>query len=308
MIRRWCLYLAGLLGCLIFLLAYQGWVAWLMLMALLWLPILSLVVSLPAMFTVRAEIKCPETVKMGESAELRAQVRAAMPMPPYRVRIRVENAQAGTYQVLSVGEQLPTEHAAVLHCKPYRCRAYDYLGLFGIPMVKTMPDAVIVWPKPLEMKMPSRMERVLSLGWRPKPGGGFAEQHYMRLYRPGDSANLIHWKLSAKTGKLIVREPMEPILRKIVVSMDLMGTLEELDRKFGRLLWVGQYLFDQELPFELRVTTGTELAVFSICTQKELHRAVRLLMHAPLAGSAGELEGTTASVWHCHIGGEPDEA
>lgn len=308
MIRRWCLYLAGLLGCLIFLLAYQGWVAWLMLMALLWLPLLSLLISLPAMLTLRAEIKCPEIVTVGETAELRAQVRAAMPMPPYRVRVRAENAQAGTYQILSVGEQLPTEHTAVLHCKPYRCRAYDYLGLFGIPMVKTMPDAVIVWPKPLEMKMPSRMERVLSLGWRPKPGGGFAEQHDMRLFRPGDSANLIHWKLSAKTGKLIVREPMEPILRKIVVSMDLMGTPEELDRKLGRLLWVGQYFLGQEFSFELRVATGKELAIFPISTAKELHRGIRLLMHAPLAESEAALEGLTPWVWHCHIGGEPDEA
>ena len=53
MIRRWCLYLAVMLGLIVFYIAYQKWMAWLLLLAVLWLPAFSLLVSLPAMLTVR---------------------------------------------------------------------------------------------------------------------------------------------------------------------------------------------------------------------------------------------------------------
>ncbi|MBR2633811.1 MAG: DUF58 domain-containing protein, partial [Lentisphaeria bacterium] len=43
---------------------------------------------------------------------------------------------------------------------------------------------------------------------RPKPGGGYGENYEIRQYRPGDNLNQIHWKLSAKVGDLMLREPM----------------------------------------------------------------------------------------------------
>ena len=43
---------------------------------------------------------------------------------------------------------------------------------------------------------------------KPKHGGGYAEEHELREYRPGDMVNSIHWKLSSKTDKVIVREPL----------------------------------------------------------------------------------------------------
>ena len=46
--KRWFVYLMALLGCLVFYLAYQQWVSWLLLMGVLFLPIVSLLFSIPA--------------------------------------------------------------------------------------------------------------------------------------------------------------------------------------------------------------------------------------------------------------------
>jgi hypothetical protein len=91
------------------------------------------------------------------------------------------------------------------------------------------------------------LARYAGRAWKPKPGGGFAENHEIRLYRPGDKMNQIHWKLSSKMNKLMVREAMEPVQDRVLVEMILRGTPEELDRKFGRLLWTGNYLLEQGL-------------------------------------------------------------
>lgn len=47
----------------------------------------------------------------------------------------------------------------------------------------------------------------------------------------------IHWKLSAKTDSLIVREPIEPVRGQAVLSFDLAGTRDAVDRTLGLLQW-----------------------------------------------------------------------
>ncbi len=307
MIRRWCIYLAGVLGCILFFLAYQGWIAWLILMGLLWLPALSLVLSLPAMLTMKLSIADPGTVTKGTDMAVRATVRSAMPLPPYRVRIRARRRMTGESRLLYVGDKLPTEHAGIWECVPEKCRVYDYLGLFGIPIRKSAAQTLTVWPAPVEMPVPRRLERYLSLGWRPK-NGGFGENHDIRLFRPGDSMNQIHWKLSAKTGKLMVREPLEPVYRQIMVTVDMTGDAQALDKKLGKLLWLGQHLLDREFRFEVRAMTGEGLQARQITSQRELGWLLRLLMNLPAASVNTAQNSLLPGAWHCHIGGEPDEA
>lgn len=77
---------------------------------------------------------------------------------------------------------------------------------------------------------------------RPKPGGGFAEEHELRDYRPGDSLREVHWKLSAKTDTLMIREAQEPITGRALLTLDLYGTPEELDSTLSQLAWLSRWL------------------------------------------------------------------
>lgn len=102
----------------------------------------------------------------------------------------------------------------------HRARVYDALGLVGLPLQLPTACSIAVEPEPLEPAELPNLSQFQYRSYHPKPGGGFSEIHDLREYRPGDSLHEIHWKLSAKTDKLIVREAEEPDRGLIVLSFD----------------------------------------------------------------------------------------
>lgn len=308
MIRRWCLYLALVLGCVTLNVAYQGWLAWLLLMALLWMPVLSLIVSLPAMLTLRLKPDHGGNAVMGSRVELRVRARCLFPMPLYRCRVRVTRTITAESFWLQHGDLLPTEHCGQLLCQPEKRWVYDYLGLFRLKARKSEASLVTVRPVPVKMEVPADLERHMAKGWRPKPGGGFAENHELRLYRPGDMLNQIHWKLTAKTGKLMIREAMEPQRSRMRLTLDLQGTPQELDNKMGKLLWMGKHLLDRQLHFEITVLTGEGVQSMDVSTERMLTQVIDRLLGMTPAEEGSVLQYCAPSDWCCHIGGGTDEA
>lgn len=306
MITQWCIYLASLLGCVVFYAAYQGWLAWVLLMAAVWLPVLSLVLSLPAILTTKMTILSAGTVRQGERRWVSVRVRCPLPVPQYRCRVRFTRSLTGESWLLEPGDPMPTEHAGLLVCTAEKCRIYDYLGLFRIKARRSRETETLVRPLPVPMTVPAGLERYAARAWKPKPGGGFAENHELRLYRPGDQLNQVHWKLSAKTGKLIIREAMEPVQGTAVLTLDLQGTPAQLDRKLGKLLWMGEHLLQRELRYEIQAMTGSGVLAFSVSNQEELIRAVDTLLGCEPARET-ILSCPPDASWHYHIGGDEDE-
>ncbi len=307
MVGRWLLYLVSLTGCIAFAWANHQWFSSALAVGVLCLPLFSLLMSLPAMLTLKVRIGCPHRVQMQIPVEIRRKISCPLPAPAISFKIRVKRVLSGETWLLS-GDKLPTEHCGQLECFPDRVKVYDYLGLFCLPMKHFPHMTVTVEPQPLPVAEPPKLREYLSRAWRPKPGGGYSENHELRLYRPGDSLNQIHWKLSAKTGKLILREPMEPERGKMVLDMELRGTDDELDRKFGRLLYLSRYLLEIGARHELRVLTGDGVRDYPVCDEESLLRAVDDLLGCPCAKSEAQMEPLRSGGWLCRIGGEPDEA
>ena len=188
-----------------------------------------------------------------------------------------------------------------------RARVCDYLGLFAFPVGKVTPKTILVRPKPLPIPAIPDLDRYIARAWKPK-SGGFAENHELRLYRPGDSLNQVHWKLTAKTGKWMIRQPMEPQRGLVMLTMTLRGTPEELDRKFGRLLWLGKYLVEKDVRFEIRTLTADGVQSSWVQTEQELNKATDTLLCAGEAKEGSIRDFGFAASWQYHIGGEPDEA
>jgi len=306
MAARRGLYLAALAGCILFYIAYGQWFSWLLLLTVLGLPWFSLVLSLPAMLTFRAGPDGPEVLTMGEDAELWVLGSCTLPMPLFRGQIRVTRCITGESWYHENNTGLLTSHCGGLTVTLERLRVCDYLGLFSFRLRCRNRKRILIRPKPVPMALGAELERIVPRAWKPKPGGGFGENHELRLYRPGDSLNQIHWKLTAKTGNLMIRQAMEPQAGLILLTMNLRGTDEELDRKFGRLLWLGRRLLRFGLPFELRCLTGEGLLTFSIGTRAALTKAVDDLLFRS-AAEEGDLQQTATAVWHCHIGGQANE-
>jgi len=304
--RLW--YLVALLCCLVFYIAYGAWFSWVLLLVVLGLPWFSLVLSLPAMIKLKIAPAGPEWIPLGESARLWLLGSCEAPMPPFRGKIRLISCMDGENRPYDPVKGLVADHCGGITATVEKAKVYDYLGLFSFRIRKTEHKTILIRPNPLAEKTPEALHRYTAQSWKPKFGGGFAENHELRLYRPGDSLNQVHWKLSAKTGKLILREPMEPERGLLLLTMTLRGSGQELDRKFGRLLWMGSYLLDRDFPYELRVLTGKGLEVFSIRYAQDLSKAIDSLLCTPAAKEGSIRDRNFAASWQHHIGGEPDEA
>lgn len=306
MIGRWLIYLTVLLGTAVFDLVCNGWLSWVLLLFLLILPLFSLLVSLPALFSVRLGIYCAGVLSIGDQEFPRLGATCLLPAPSVRGRIRVKHTLTGKSLRLKPGKPLPAAHCGQLICTPERVSVSDYLGLFRFPVLHKEGALVTVRPAPVPMHLPRSFETQIARVWHPKPGGGFAENHELRLYRPGDSLNQVHWKLSAKTGKLVIREAMEPRQGIVALILTACGTAEELDRKFGRLLWVGNHLLEKNVPFEIRAFTGSGTHIFSITDPAQLMSALDRLLAQPPAADTAAAPGA-GRAWQLYIGGEADE-
>ena len=220
--RFW--YLLALLGCGVFYIAYGEWFSWVALLTVAGLPWLSLILSLPAMLRFHLEPEGPDMVLLGTPARACLMGCSVLPMPPFRGRLRLQDCITGETMAYREGQGLPTEHCGGLVMTVDKARICDYLGLFSFPVKKKGKKTVIVRPVPIPVPTPPDLSRYIARSWRPKFGGGFAENHELRLYRPGDSLNQVHWKLSAKTGKLTIREPMIPERGLVLLTMNLRGS------------------------------------------------------------------------------------
>lgn len=300
-------YLACLAGCFVFYICYQKWLGWILFLCLAGLPLLSLCLSLPAMLSFRLRVEGPGRAGMGEPVQLRMMGGSRFPVPPFRGKLRVSKALTGECVTHSGNVTLSTAHCGAVEAVPLKAKVFDYLGLFRFPAGHLEPLRVVIRPQPLKMEKIPDLDSFLSRAWRPKPGGGFAENHELRPYRPGDNFNQVHWKLTAKTGELIIREPMIPERSLILVTADIRGNADELDRIFGRLLWLGGFLLEKGLAFELRALTGEGIQCHPVKEEAALWAAVDTLLGSAPAGEGSVLDSSFQASWHCHVGGDRDE-
>lgn len=300
----------GVLLILIFLyyVANGEWISWILLLAALGLPWLSLLMSLPAIFTFQASPAGVEILEQGEEAEFWLLGSCRSPMPPFQGKIRITDCLSGKAWRYRPDKGFSTEHCGGFRASVERARVHDYMGLFTFRVRRTRDTVIVVRPRPIPVTDLTDPQRLEINSWVPKPGGGFSENHEHRLYRPGDNLNQLHWKLSAKVGSLILREPMEAVRGAVLLTLSLRGTPEELDRKFGRLLWVGRFLLEKELNFEIRALTGSGVTTCPVDSEAALLKALDSLLCTPQAEPGASWGDGLEASWQYHIGGAADEA
>ena len=261
---NWLLYLAALSGIAAFAYNYTGWFAVWLLICVLLLPLVSLLVALPAVFRMRLRISCPDAVKRGEPAFLLLCAEGSRFFCPLSVhvefrqeditepvpRIRrvcdwilpgtagqeppqrqegysAEKNKAGkqrgsfrTGRAAKVRIAVDTSHTGLVQTTLRRASVTDLMGLFVFRAHVTGKKDCDILVLPTETPLHDVPDPWKKQGAASVPAQGFSEQQEIRGYRPGDAMRSVHWKLSAKTDDVLVREGVEPERRRLGITFD----------------------------------------------------------------------------------------
>lgn len=146
----------------------------------------------------------------------------------FRENSRVSGMNETVFEHLGPGEG--REFTAKLVCK-YRgeyeigaCRFYisDYLHLFSIPYRVKSPLKLTVFPRIVPWRYETEILR--EADGRKQGSGNDALDVTVREFWTGDGMRRIHWKASAKMGKLMSRETYEDHRQGMLLLLDLKCT------------------------------------------------------------------------------------
>jgi uncharacterized protein (DUF58 family) len=199
-----------------------------------WLAVLWALAStrrrLPPMRVVRSA--SPTMVSVGEPArvDIQLQNRGRTRTPQLDLWEPVGARGGAPMQVASIRSgdsvraayRVPTARRGVIRLGPLRAKYTDALGLCSTTSVIAGADELLVVPRVVHLS-PPRSGSAGTLGQHLKAKGwalGGREFHGLREYSDGDDPRSIHWRASARSTTLIVREAAPEGLSRCTVCLD----------------------------------------------------------------------------------------
>lgn len=195
----------------------------------------GVILALAARRRVTVEWETPQTGVAHQPCTLtvRAVNGSALPLPCICVWLRAENLLTGQTTAMTLPLSAPPRRAGERQvtledplCGVYRlrvekARVYDLLGLVGFALPAMERREFPVEPDLLELRLNLPLRTGVSDDSdsysQERPGYDFADTFQLREYVPGDSAKQIHWKLSSKLNRLVVRDPGLPLERSVLL-------------------------------------------------------------------------------------------
>ena len=293
----WGILLAGALG--LYLFANSAGTLCVLLAAAL--PLLSAIpLLLPRQ--IGLTLSTPEAAVRGEPLPCTITVSSSGLPAQLAITIEAENAFTGERSVktiklstrkqpVSLSWQLAGTHSGSVRLFCTHVREFDCFGLFSRKRICAAQAEIIFPPQtfPVSVCLDQAAEVLLdsAVYSAQKAGNDPGETFRIREYVPGDPIRQIHWKLSEKTGTLMVREFGLPAENRLLLAFLPERSLspEQLDAMLDTLVSVSAELLRQELPHTL-LYDGT---LHEIADMAELEQAVHTLLRSAL-----EIEHTAA--------------
>lgn len=152
---------------------------------------------------------------------------AGRAMSALRVELQVgSNVAEFAVPRLGAGERhedlftIPTERRAVLQVGPLRALRGDPLGMVSRDVVWAEPVDLYVHPRTVSLDGSSKgfLQDLEGLPTKDLSNADVSF-HALREYAPGDDRRYVHWKSSARTGKLMVRQFEETRRSHLAVAL-----------------------------------------------------------------------------------------
>lgn len=132
---------------------------------------------------------------------------------------------------------------------------YDFFHIVGLYGCDRKDANVTVWPGfsegEGEEELYSCVEGFPKENESKRRGTDYNPDYEIREYIPGDELKSIHWKLSAKQGKLMVRERLATGREKVNVLLPLGEDRAQNDGLMEALYGLGRILLGKEYPIQL---------------------------------------------------------
>lgn len=258
-------YLLVLLFTGLFFVCFNGYFSLYVFALAVFLPVLSIFASLPGILGLRMELTLGNRgVPKGGRLALRFKVWSVCPLPGGRAKAQliVKNTLTGQEQretfYFTPGKTpqvfehaLSSSSCGLVKCELSKARAFDLLGLFAFPLPRrdNSPCAAFFYPSVYSPALFIESARSPDAeGERysqAKPGNDPSELFGLRNYQDGDRLSRVHWKLSQKTGRLLVKEFSLPLSDHILFLLDFNGTGLEADTLLDAFATLSNFLAEQ---------------------------------------------------------------
>lgn len=150
---------------------------------------------------------------------------------------------------------LNSRYAGRIRVSVTECRVYDLLHLFYLTYREEKGTEVLVWPLFSDGEDTEELYECID-GFPQedesrKRGAEYNPDYEIREYIAGDELKSIHWKLSAKQGKMMVRERLAAGRERVNVLLPLGKDPVENDALMESLYGICRLLLSKEYPIRL---------------------------------------------------------
>jgi len=199
-------------------------------------------------FSNRSRMTVPTTVANQPFGAI--QVRTAIP------RLRRGERGTRTYR-------LPTTRRGIFDVGPIEVTRRDPFDLFRVSRRHGQPERIWVYPRVLRFHaLPAGQTRHLEGPSSDTSPQGNITFHRLREYVVGDDLRLVHWRSSARTGRLVVKHNVDTSQPYSVVLLDQRPdhyTEESFESAVDVAASVLVATSANKAPVELRLTDGTAI-------------------------------------------------
>lgn len=157
----------------------------------------------------------------------------------------------------------------------------DYFGLFALDVPLKAAARITILPNLFACDVVSSpVSAVSEDSTISRKGDDRTEVFQLREYQSGDDIRQIHWKLSSKLDKLILREPSQSVSRSILVFWDKRHECppENMDAMAEVSASICQSLCDKGTNFDLCWTEKDDLELLRIRNSEVLLQAIPALV------------------------------
>lgn len=310
-------YLVLLIAAALFFVLYLDPLSLILFLVIAVLPVFLFIITLIARLSSKVSVEVKNNAaEKGEEALLYFTVhnRSFISLKNLKVNFTIENKFLGEQEVRELYISAPaltkqtteyavaSEHIGSIEVAVKNVVFYDYFKLFSFNYklkekftISFLPE---ILPTPVNLRVNSYINTESDVFSKQKPGDDPSEIFKIRDFVGGDKLNRIHWKLTTKTGHLMVKEFSLPINTSIMIAVELNadkekeGFLDYIDTVIETAVCLSSYLADNNVRHYVSWYDGKSGSVFKedIKSKNDLYTALSLMLSSKSSVGCGTLD------------------